>query len=190
MYKSQAAFAAVMIAFSASTLDAAASTGGSDVCPQSGKGGVGELQREWIMVGWEKHRGDPLFSFANKLGKFYDWDSKDVRLYDSFDTKHRVARSAKEWSAIWTEPFRSLNEARHRVVDGPDVVVGRGLASSTLEFAARLEDGEGKINGIRARTTHVWKCSQQGWKIVREHTSVRTVSREEIDSLVPHSKVK
>ena len=155
-------------------------------CAASGTGSPGELHREWILVGWEKHRGDPPFDFRKKLGHYYHSDSKDIRLYDSFDPQHRVARSASEWASTWTEPFTALKEARHSVIDGPDVIGGGVLSASTLEFAGRLEKAEGEIIGIRARTSLVWQCTSGGWKIVREHTSVRLVSREEIDTIVPH----
>ena len=69
----------------------------------------------------------------------------------------------------------------------PDVIDGGTLSASTLEFAARLETSAGEIIGNRARTSLVWECTPGGWKIVREHTSVRIVSREEIDAIVPHS---
>ncbi|PMR74082.1 hypothetical protein [Billgrantia endophytica] len=51
---------------------------------------------------------------------------------------------------------------------------------------ARLETAEGEIVGNRARTSLVWQCTSDGWRIVREHTSTRRVSREEIDAIVPH----
>lgn len=154
-------------------------------CAASGPASPGELHREWIMVGWEKHRGDS-FDFHARLGHLYHWDSSDIRLYDNFDPQHRVARSASEWASFWTEPFTQMREARHSVLDGPDVIDGGLLAASTLEFAARLEMADGEIVGNRARTSLVWQCTADGWRIVREHTSVRIVSREEIDAIVPH----
>ena len=155
-------------------------------CATRGPASPGELHREWILVGWEKHRGDPPFDFRQRLGHLYHWNSDGVRLYDTFDPQHRVARSADEWASIWTEPFTALREARHSVLDGPDVIDGGTLSASTLEFAARLETSAGEIIGNRARTSLVWECTSGGWKIVREHTSVRIVSREEIDTIVPH----
>lgn len=155
-------------------------------CATSGPASPGDLHREWILVGWEKHRGDPPFDFRRRLGHLYHWNSNDVRLYDTFDPQHRVARSASEWASIWTEPFTALKEARHSVLEGPDVIDGGTLSASTLEFAARLETAAGEIIGNRARTSLVWECTSGGWKIVREHTSVRLVSREEIDAIVPH----
>lgn len=153
-------------------------------CAVSGPASPGALHREWILVGWEKHRGDPPFDFQQRLGRFYHWDSQDVRLYDDFDPQHRVARSATEWASIWTPPFTALIEARHSVMDGPDVISDQRLATSTLEFAARLETEVDVIVGVRARSSLVWSCTPAGWKIVREHTSTRRVTREEIDAIV------
>jgi hypothetical protein len=158
------------------------------MCAANGPTSPGELHREWIMVGWEKRRGDPPFDFRQRLGHLYHWNSSDVRLYDDFDPQHRVARSASEWASIWTEPFTALRSARHRIMDGPEVVDGGVLSASTLEFAARLETAEEKIVGIRARSSLVWQCTSTGWRIVREHTSTRRLPREEIDAIVPASQ--
>lgn len=146
---------------------------------------VTDLHREWIMVGCEKRPGDGPFDFHAKLGKFYDFTSPDVVLYDDFDPQHRVARSADEYGTFWTAPFSAMTSARHRVMDGPDTLVRNGLATSTLEFAARLEAADGAITGIRTRSSLVWQCTAQGWRIVREHNSTRLIERGEIDSLIP-----
>lgn len=156
-----------------------------EACAASGPGSPGALHREWIMVGWEKRRGDPPFDFRQRLGHLYHWTSSDVRLYDDFDPQHRVARSAGEWASIWTAPFTALRSARHDITDGPDVVDGEALSASTLEFVARLETAQGEIVGIRARSSLVWQCTSTGWRIVREHTSTRRVSCQDIDAIVP-----
>jgi ketosteroid isomerase-like protein len=155
-------------------------------CARRGAAGVGELHRAWILTGWEKRAGDPPWEFDAKLGRFYDGSSDAVHLYDDFDPAHRVARSAAEYAAIWTPPFTALRSAHHAVIDGPDVLLGTGdLATSTLEFAARLEAADRKIIGIRTRSTTVWRCRGGAWKIVREHNSSRTLPDGAIDELVP-----
>ena len=146
---------------------------------------VTDLHREWIMVGWEKLPGDGPFDFRAKLGKFYDFTSPDVVLYDDFEPQYRVAHSAAEYGTFWTAPFSAMRSARHRVLDGPDTVVRKDLATSTLEFAARLEAADRTITGIRARSSLVWHCTAQGWRILREHNSTRQIERGEIDSLIP-----
>ncbi|MBA1271778.1 SnoaL-like domain-containing protein [Pseudomonas azotifigens] len=162
-----------------------ATAAGASSCPTAGPGQIGDLHSEWILVGWEKHPGDGPFDFRAKLGKFYDFTGPNVVLYDDFEPQHRVARSASEYGTFWTAPFTAMRSARHRVMDGPDVIAGSDLATSTLEFAARLEAADRAITGIRTRSSLVWQCTAQGWKIVREHNSTRRVDQDEIDSLIP-----
>ncbi|MFY0580719.1 YybH family protein [Cystobacter fuscus] len=150
----------------------AAQVVGASGCPASGPASVGELHREWILVGWEKHVGDGPFSFREKLGKYYDFSAKDVVLYDDFDPQKRVAHSAEEYGTFWEPSFSALRSVQHRVVNGPAVASGSGgLAASTLEFEARIEAADGNVIRIRTRSSLVWRCSGAGWKIIREHNS-------------------
>jgi ketosteroid isomerase-like protein len=145
---------------------------------------IAALHREWILVGWEKKEGDGPFDFRARFGKFYDFASPDVVLYDDFDPQYRVARSAVGYGDIWTQPFTQLRSAQHGVIDGPEVITGADLATSTLEFAAALTAADGKITGIRTRSTLVWRCSGSDWRIVREHNSSRVVPTPEVQALL------
>lgn len=158
------------------------------VCRLRGPAAVAELHRAWILTGWEKRAEDPPWDFDAKVGKYYDRSEGGLHLYDDFDPSHRVARSAAEYAAIWTPPFTALRSAHHAVIDGPDVLFGMGdMAVSTLEFAARLESGDGKITGIRTRSSLVWRCRDGTWKIVREHNSSRILPDGAIEAATkPH----
>lgn len=154
-------------------------------CATEGAASVPARHNEWILVGWEKHPGDGPFDFRAKLGDYYHWDTAEGVFYDDFDPDYRVARSPGEYGSFWVAPFTAMKSARHRVIDGPEAIVAADLATSTLEFAAALEAADGTIVGIRTRSSLVWQCTPEGWKIVREHNSSRRVSRAEIDSLLP-----
>jgi ketosteroid isomerase-like protein len=149
-------------------------------CAASGASSVPELQREWILVGWDKPVAGQSWDFREKLGKYYDWKADDVVLYDDMSPDFRIARSPEEYRALWEASFQALRRAHHLVLNGPEAVVGDDLATSTLEFAARLEPAESQpIISVRARSTLVWRCTGDGWKIVREHNSTRRITPEE-----------
>jgi ketosteroid isomerase-like protein len=93
-----------------------------------------------------------------------------------------VARTAAQYGGFWEGPFNTLKSARHAVTDGPDVLVGGELAATTLEFVARLELSDGKVNSIRARSALVWRCEEGDWRIVREQNSVRDVPPAEVQA--------
>ena len=156
------------------------------VCPAAGEQGAEALHRRWILEGWERAPGDGRFSFREKLGQFYDWESPDVVLYDDFDPQHRVARSAAAYGAIWEPIFNTVRSARHVVSDEPAVLSGSGdLTASTMEFAALIEAGNGTVTPIRTRSDLVWRCRDGRWRIVREHNSTRVVPRAEVTALLP-----
>jgi ketosteroid isomerase-like protein len=153
-------------------------------CPSSpGATSPGELHRQWILEGWERREGDGRFVFADKLGRFYSQES-DLHLYDDYDPQHRVAQTAAEYGNFWEGPFNNFKSARHAVTDGPDVLIGGELATTTLEFVARLELSDGKVNSIRARSSLVWRCEDGSWRIVREQNSVRDVPPDEVQTVL------
>ena len=149
-------------------------------CAITGPASPSELHREWILVGWDKPVPGQAWDFREKLGKFYAWQGRDVMLYDDMSPDFRIARSADEYRALWETSFQALRRANHLVLNGPDAIVGGELATSTLEFGARLEPAEGQpIISIRARSTLVWRCTSDGWRIVREHNSSRRITQAE-----------
>jgi hypothetical protein len=130
-------------------------------CSVSDESAVAERHRQWILNWDRKTPGEP-WDFDEKFGRFYDDNANDMVLYDDFDPQYRVARSPGEYSAIWSPPFKTLRTAHHIVIDEPDAIVGQDLATSTLEFGARLEAADGSIVGIRTRSTLVWRCANDG----------------------------
>lgn len=145
---------------------------------------VAALHREWILKGWEWQAGNGPFNFQNKLGNYYDWTIGGVLLYDDFDPQHRLVRSAAEYGAIWEPNFSALRTARHRVTLEPTVLVSGDLATSTLQFAARLERQDGQVTGIRTLSSLVWRATDKGWKIVREHNSSVVVPAGQVEALL------
>ena len=179
------AAALAMAALMMTTQSPASAQPAAAVCPAVGEQGVGALHRRWILEGWERAPGDGRFSFREKLGHFYDWESPDVVLYDDFDPQHRVARSAAAYGAIWEPIFNTVRSARHVVSDEPAVLAGSGdLTASTMEFAALIEAGDGTVTPIRTRSDLVWRCREGRWLIVREHNSTRTVPLAEVTALL------
>jgi ketosteroid isomerase-like protein len=125
---------------------------------------------QWVW-GWERQDGDGRFSFGETFERFYDWSYDQTLLYDDFDPEHRVATSPAEYGAIWEPSFNNLRSAEHGVVSGPDLVTSGSLASSSLVFVARLETLDGTVTGIRTTTSLVWRLTDSGWRIIREHNS-------------------
>ncbi len=171
---------AVALALAASS--AVAQTAIAPACASGGNASVAALSREWILAGWERKAGDGPLNFREKLGKYYDWSSPDVVLYDDFDPQHRVVRSPAAYGAIWEPGFSALNTAHHRFAMGLFVLSSGDLAVATLQWVARLEGGDGKVTGIRSFTTLAWRCTGDGWKIVREHNSSVVLPANQVDA--------
>lgn len=153
-------------------------------CTVRDSAAVGERHREWILS-WDRKTLGERWDFDEKFGRFYDYEAEDMVLYDDFDPQYRVASSPREYAAIWSPPFKTLRTAHHIVIAEPEAIVGNELATSTLEFGARLQMTDGSIVGIRTRSTLVWRCANDEWRIVREHNSSRRITAEETQRLFP-----
>jgi hypothetical protein len=144
---------------------------------------VAQLQRMWILEGWEKAPGEK-FVFRRKAGVFYDWESTELALYDSFDPELRLARRPTEWETAFEASFDRMRSALHAVIAEPVVVVSNDIAAATFEFCARLERADGTAQGVICRTSHVFQLTTGSWKIIREHTSGRTVALDAVEALL------
>lgn len=154
------------------TLAMASLPAAAPACPLEGSGSVADLHAAWILEGWERREGDPPFVFEQKLARFYDFDGEGIVIHDSYDPMKRVARSAREYGSFFESAFNAFRSARHAVTDGPHVLYGRDLATSSLEFVARLESQRGEVSAARAQSQTVWRCTGKGWRIVREQNAV------------------
>lgn len=153
-------------------------------CPAHGDTSVEQLAENWILIGWEKKLGDGPLEFRQKLGGYYEWsDSTDRIYYDDFDPKRRVVRDPASYGAIWEPAFSSLRTAKHALSLAATAIYSDKLAISTLEFVARLEDNSGKITAIRTLSTLTWRCTDEGWRIAREHNSSAIVPESSIAPL-------
>ena len=143
---------------------------------------IADLHRDWILTGWEYKASDGPFIFRQKLGRYYDFSAKDLILYDDFDPQHRIVRKAAAYAAIWEPSFATLQMAHHGISFGPYATLSGTIASSTLQFVARLAKKDGTVTGIRTFSSLVWQRGASGWKIIREHNSSVIIPSAEIDA--------
>lgn len=150
-----------------------------EICPADGPSSPAELHRSWILEGWDRQKGDPPFVFSKKLGAYYELHAPGV-FYDDLAPGAATARSPSEYGALWEGPFNHMLSARHGIADAPQAIVGKDVASSTLEFVGRLEGSDGQITAIRTRSQLGWECAGGRWVIRHEHNSSRIVPEHEI----------
>jgi hypothetical protein len=148
-------------------------------CPADGQNGPVMLHETWILDGWERAPGDPAFVFAEKLARYYDLEGPGV-FYDDLAPDGKTARRAIDYGALWEGPFNNMRSAHHAISDGPDAIIGNSVASTTLEFVARLEARDGAVTAIRDRSQLGWQCDGNRWVIRHEHNSARVVTEAEI----------
>lgn len=157
-------------------------------CPIEGDNAPAALHESWILEGWEKRKGDPTFVFAEKLGRYYELDAPGV-YYDDLAPGQRTQKTPSAYGAMWEGPFNSMMSARHGISDGVQALVGDRVASTTLEFVARLEAADGSITAIFDRSQLGWECTDADrWVIRHEHNSSRSATAEEIERYLPELK--
>ncbi|MFB8344802.1 hypothetical protein ACWGNA_27140 [Brucella cytisi] len=154
-------------------------------CPTEGENAPAPLHESWIMEGWEKRTGDQTFVFTEKLGRYYELDAPGV-YYDDLAPGQQTQRTPAAYGAMWEGPFNSMLSARHGISDKVQALVGDRVASTTLEFVARLEASDGSFSAIFDRSQLGWECAGEGrWVIRHEHNSSRNATVEEIERFLP-----
>lgn len=143
-------------------------------CPTSGKDGVGELHREWLLTGWERDAGDPDFNFRKDLGKYYDFASRDLSLFDDFDPELKVRNTADDYGKVWYGLVPKFKSVHHKITEQPGVIpVGPSYSHSVMEFVFEVTPKQGDVMYLISRTSILWRCTPDGWKIFKEHNSAR-----------------
>jgi hypothetical protein len=145
-------------------------------CPVTGKDSVAELHRDWLLIGWERDAGDPDFNFRKDLGRYYDFTKNDLSLFDDFDPKLQVRTTAEDYGKIWHALVPSFKSVHHKITEQPSpIAVGPGYSHSVMEFVFEVAPKEGEAMYFISRTSILWRCSADGWKIFKEHNSARPV---------------
>ncbi|WP_143745720.1 hypothetical protein [Massilia sp. KIM] len=148
-------------------------------CASSGKEGVAQLHRDWLMIGWERDAGDPEFNFRKDLGKYYDFGSKDLNLFDDFDPELKVRHTADDYSKVWYGLVPKFESVHHKITEQPGVVAaGPGYSHSVMEFVFEVKPKQGDAMYLVSRTSILWRCTAEGWKIFKEHNSARPTTAE------------
>ncbi|HOO22022.1 MAG TPA: nuclear transport factor 2 family protein [Kiritimatiellia bacterium] len=175
MYYDLQAFDAMKLRVPASAETAAGEyAGGGAVIPDAGsieadKIEIKRLATEWLEVGWRHMPGDPPFNFKRQLSKFYDWESKDVYLFDDIDPQKRVARSPGAYGAIWDEMLQGWNFS-NKVEPINDVLVSGDIAVAPVFYNITVDLGK-EILKSRILSMVTFRRTADGWKIIREQGS-------------------
>jgi ketosteroid isomerase-like protein len=148
-------------------------------CPASGKGGVAELHRNWLLEGWERDAGDPEFNFRKDLGKYYDFSRTDLSLFDDFDPQLKVRNTADDYGSIWYALVPKFKSVHHKITEQPGVTAaGPGYSHSVMEFVFEVTPKAGEPMYLVSRTSILWRCTSDGWKIYKEHNSARAADAQ------------
>ena len=124
---------------------------------------------DWALIGWRQDAGGEPFNFRTRLGKYYDWTSADVVLFDNADPQRRLNRSAAEYAAIWDDAIPKLNSLSNTLLAEPIVNVYGDIAIAEVTFRSRFEAVDGTVDEAPTFSSLVLRKSEEGWKIVREH---------------------
>lgn len=145
-------------------------------CAPTGKDGVAALHRDWLMIGWERDAGDPEFNFRQDLGRYYDFTRTDLSLFDDFDPKLQVRTTAEDYGSIWYQFVPTFKSVHHKITEPPSpIAVGPGYSHSVLEFVFEVTPKKGDVMYLVSRSSILWRCGKDGWKIYREHNSAKPI---------------
>jgi hypothetical protein len=145
-------------------------------CATIGNDSVSALHRDWLMIGWERDAGDPEFDFRKDLGRNYDFTRNDLSLFDDFDPKLQVRTTADDYGSIWYQFVPTFKSVHHKITEHPQpIAVGHGYSHSVLEFVFEVTPKKGDVMYLISRSSILWRCGPDGWKIYKEHNSAKPI---------------
>ncbi len=132
---------------------------------------IADLSRDWIETGWRHRAEGERFDFRDRLEHYYDWNANDVILHDNADPQRRVAQSASDYARVWDELIPNLKALDNSLIEEPSILMAGDIAVATLRFESRFEDKDGSVQTVPTLATLVWRKTEAGWRIIREHGS-------------------
>lgn len=130
-----------------------------------------DLTLAWVETGW-RHGNLERFNFRKQLNDYYDWDSGDTQFFDSFDTEQRISHSAADYAAIWDSVVPQLNKLTNKIIGKPNTIISGELAVMDVRFITTFETSDGVVDQADTLSSLVWRRTQNGWRIIREHGTV------------------
>lgn len=131
---------------------------------------LNNLARQWVEVGW-RHTPEEPFDFRDRLGQFYDWSSEGTQFFDDFDAERRVNPNVASYAAIWDARVPSMKLLTNIMLGEPQTIVSGDLASMSVQFVTSYTPADGEPAKAHTLSSLVWKRSETGWAIIREHGS-------------------
>ncbi len=93
-------------------------------------------------------KGNGRFTFSEKLGRYYDLEAPGV-YFDDLAPGQETKRTPASYGTMWEGPFNAIRTVRHGFSDPVQAIVGERVASTTLEFVARLEAADVRSRDLR-----------------------------------------
>ena len=110
-----------------------------------GQDRFGELHREWLLTGWERH--------------VVDSNHDDLSLFDDVDLP-RTVRHAEDDAGT---------------VRSGGVAAGLGCSHSPMAFVSEIRPEQDDPMYVVSRTSILWRCGPEGWTRFGAHDTVRPV---------------
>jgi hypothetical protein len=152
-------------------------------CPQEGANAPLALHEQWIMEGWERHKGDPAFVFTDEMAKFYDLENTEGVYWDNFAPgATQLFTDALVYGRNWEDHVNASRSIRHGMTNAHHAIVGETTASSTVGFVGRIEPMEGDVVAFDTRSQLGWACVKGTWKIKHELNYAWVVEPQSIET--------
>ncbi|GGB13120.1 hypothetical protein GCM10011491_46080 [Brucella endophytica] len=131
---------------------------------------LADLVRDWVETGW-RHTPEEPFSFRGRLERFYDWSSDGTQFFDDFDKERRVNTNVAQYAAIWDAVIPSMKRLTNVIVGEPRTLVASDFAVMSVQFVTSFVTAAGDEGRAHTLSSLVWRRSDDGWRIIREHGS-------------------
>lgn len=83
-----------------------------------------------------------------------------------------VNYSAADYAAIWDSAVPQLKKLTNTMIGKPNTIISGELAVMDVRFITTFETADGIVDQADTLSSLVWRRTQSGWRIIREHGTV------------------
>ncbi|MEM1369118.1 MAG: nuclear transport factor 2 family protein [Cyanobacteria bacterium P01_H01_bin.15] len=126
---------------------------------------IQQLTQQWVTA-WSP-KDQPFLD--QKWDQIFATGDNEILVFDNYGGSVVVLRSLQEYLDTWSPVMQQFAYWEITIEDNLEITVEGDLATTTFSFVGQGSTQDGQPAALRQYGTHIWKRTQNQWRLVHEH---------------------